>query len=77
VGFTFLIPFLTPPYIAALSWMLVLQTNGYLQQITGINLNDVLFSKTGIVLVMALNIFRWSILRCRAACWRAGSVWRW
>jgi len=53
----FLIPFLTPPYIAALSWMLVLQTNGYLQQITGINLNDVLFSKTGIVLVMALNIF--------------------
>lgn len=53
----FLIPFLTPPYIAALSWMLVLQTNGYLQQITGLNLNTLLFSKTGIVLVMALNIF--------------------
>jgi len=53
----FLIPFLTPPYIAALSWMLVLQTNGYLQQLTGFNLNDVLFSQTGIVLVMALNIF--------------------
>src|SRR5690606_41783168 len=53
----FLIPFLPPPYIAALSWMLVLQTNGYLQQLTGINLNDLLFSKTGIVLVMALNIF--------------------
>ncbi len=53
----FLIPFLTPPYIAALSWMLVLQTNGYLQQLTGFNLNDVLFSQTGIVLLMALNIF--------------------
>jgi len=53
----FLIPFLTPPYIAALSWMLVLQTNGYLQQLTGISLDDLLFSKTGIVLVMALNIF--------------------
>ena len=53
----FLIPFLTPPYIAALSWMLVLQSNGYLQQLTGINLNDLLFSKAGIVLVMALNIF--------------------
>lgn len=53
----FLIPFLTPPYIAALSWMLVLQTNGYLQQLTGISLNDLLFSKIGIVLVMALNIF--------------------
>ncbi|WP_313140711.1 iron ABC transporter permease [Leclercia sp.] len=53
----FLIPFLTPPYIAALSWMLVLQTNGYLQQMTGVNLNDLLFSRSGIVLVMALNIF--------------------
>lgn len=53
----FLIPFLTPPYIAALSWMLVLQTNGYLQQITGVNLNDLLFSRSGVVLVMALNIF--------------------
>ncbi|TCB94986.1 ABC transporter permease [Enterobacter wuhouensis] len=53
----FLVPFLTPPYIAALSCMLVLQTNGYLQQLTGISLNDLLFSKTGIVLVMALNIF--------------------
>lgn len=53
----FLIPFLTPPYIAALSWMLVLQSHGYLDQLTGIDLNDLLFSKTGIVLVMALNIF--------------------
>ncbi len=53
----FLIPFLTPPYIAALSWMLVLQTNGYLDQLSGINLNDLLFSRSGIVLVMTLNIF--------------------
>lgn len=53
----FLIPFLTPPYIAALSWMLVLQTNGYLDQLTGIDLNDLLFSRSGIVLVMTLNIF--------------------
>ena len=53
----FLIPFLTPPYIAALSWMLVLQHNGYLQQLTGWDLNDLLFSRLGIVLVMTLNIF--------------------
>jgi len=53
----FLIPFLTPPYIAALSWMLVLQTNGYLDQLTGIDLNNLLFSRSGIVLVMTLNIF--------------------
>ncbi len=53
----FLIPFLTPPYIAALSWTLVLQTHGYLEQFTGVNLNDVLFSRAGIILVMTLNIF--------------------
>jgi iron(III) transport system permease protein len=57
--------------------MLVLQTNGYLQQITGINLNDVLFSKSGIVLVMTLNIFPVVYFAVSAACWRAGSVWRW
>lgn len=53
----FLIPFLTPPYISALSWMLVLQRNGYLQQLTGWDLNDLLFSRSGIVLVMTFNIF--------------------
>lgn len=53
----FLIPFLTPPYIAALSWMLVLQANGYLAQLLGFDLNTLLFSKSGIVLVMTLNIF--------------------
>lgn len=53
----FLIPFLTPPYIAALSWTLALQRNGYLQQLTGLNLDNTLFSASGIVLVMTLNIF--------------------
>ncbi len=53
----FLIPFLTPPYIAALAWTLLLQSNGYLQQLTGWDLNDLLFSRSGIVLVMTLNIF--------------------
>ena len=52
-----LIPFLTPPYISALSWMLVLQSNGYLQQLTGWDLNDLLFSRSGMVLVMTFNIF--------------------
>ncbi|PMT97554.1 iron ABC transporter permease [Klebsiella sp. Kd70 TUC-EEAOC] len=53
----FLIPFLTPPYIAVLAWTLLLQSNGYLQQLTGWDLNDLLFSRSGIVLVMTLNIF--------------------
>ena len=53
----FLIPFLTPSYISALSWMLALQRQGYLQQLTGWQLNDLLFSRSGIVLVMTFNIF--------------------
>ncbi|CAH0239294.1 Putative 2-aminoethylphosphonate transport system permease protein PhnV [Erwinia aphidicola] len=52
-----LIPFMTPPYIAALSWMLALQHNGYLAQLIGVDLNDLLFSQSGIALVMTLNIF--------------------
>jgi iron(III) transport system permease protein len=67
----FLIPFLTPPYISALSWMLALQSQGYLQQLTGWHLNDLLFSRSGIVLVMTFNIFPWSTLPSPAACWRA------
>lgn len=54
----FLVPFLLPPYIAALSWMLALQTNGYVQQLLPwLHLNDFLFSLPGMVVVMTLNIF--------------------
>ncbi len=52
-----LIPFLTPPYIAGLSWMLTLQQNGYLQQWAGWQLDHLVFSRTGMILVMSLNIF--------------------
>lgn len=54
----FLIPFLIPPYIAALSWILALQTNGYVQQLLPwLHLNDFLFSLPGMVAVMTLNVF--------------------
>lgn len=54
----FLVPFLLPPYIAALSWMLALQTNGYVQQLLPwLHLNDFLFSLPGMIGVMTLNIF--------------------
>jgi len=53
----FLIPFMVPPYIAALSWMLALQTNGYLEQMLAVRLNAFLFSMPGIIAVMTLNIF--------------------
>lgn len=53
----FLIPFLTPPYIVALSWTLALQRNGYIEQLTGLHFDSLLFSSTGMILVMTLNIF--------------------
>ncbi|QLK61075.1 ABC transporter permease subunit [Enterobacteriaceae bacterium Kacie_13] len=54
----FLVPFLLPPYIAALSWMLALQTNGYVQQLLPwLHLNNFLFSLPGMIAVMTLNIF--------------------
>ncbi|TVQ69509.1 MAG: iron ABC transporter permease [Oceanospirillales bacterium] len=53
----FLIPFLIPPYIAALAWMMTLQNRGYLQQLTGVSADSFLFSFWGIVFVMILNVF--------------------
>jgi len=53
----FLIPFMMPPYIGALAWALSLQPGGYLQQLTGVHLSELLFSRAGIVLVMALHLF--------------------
>ncbi|GGA60910.1 ABC transporter permease [Pelagibacterium lentulum] len=53
----FLIPFAIPPYIAALGWIMTLQPRGYLDQMTGINLGQFLFSFWGVVFVMTLNVF--------------------
>lgn len=53
----FLIPFMIPPYIATLGWIMTLQPGGYLQQMAGVNLAPFLFSLPGIVFVMMLNAF--------------------
>ncbi len=53
----FLIPFMIPPYIAVLGWIMTLQPRGYLEQLVGFNLASFLFSVPGIVFVMTLNSF--------------------
>jgi iron(III) transport system permease protein len=53
----FLIPFLLPPYIAALAWTLALQPGGYARQLLGFDLGGLLFSQPGLVSVMSLSIF--------------------
>lgn len=52
-----LIPFMIPPYIATLGWIMSLQPRGYLQQFAGFNLGPFLFSLGGMAFVMALNCF--------------------
>lgn len=53
----FLIPFMIPPYIAVLGWIMTLQPRGYLEQLLGFNLAAFLFSVPGIVFIMTLNAF--------------------
>ncbi|MBS0849261.1 iron ABC transporter permease [Citrobacter sp. JGM124] len=53
----FLIPFLIPPYIAGLSWMLTLQPNGYSWQLLRISPGEAIFSLGGMMCIMALNLF--------------------
>jgi len=55
--FLFLVPFLIPPYIATLGWILSLQRGGYLFQMTGTDAGRFLFSFGGVVFVMAFNVF--------------------
>ncbi|MBN9236159.1 MAG: iron ABC transporter permease [Mesorhizobium sp.] len=52
-----LVPFMIPPYIATLGWIMTLQPRGYLQQLTGFNLAAFLFSVPGMAFVMSLNCF--------------------
>jgi len=53
----FLIPFMIPPYIATLGWIMTLQQRGYLSQLLGFDLAAFLFSVPGIAFVMTLNTF--------------------
>ncbi len=53
----FLIPFLLPPYIAALSWTLAAQPKGYVYRIAGFDFGTILFSFTGMALIMGFSTF--------------------
>lgn len=51
-----LLPFLIPPYIAAMGWIMLLQPGGYTQQTLGVHAGQFLFSFWGVVFVMTLNV---------------------
>lgn len=52
-----LIPFMLPPYIGAMAWTFTLQPSGYSSQLLGFSAEGLLFSFSGIVLVMSLHLF--------------------
>jgi len=55
----FMIPFMTPPYIASMGWILFMQKKGLLQQMFPIfeGFENYFFSLGGLVLVMSLHVF--------------------
>lgn len=69
-----LIPFMTPPYIGSMGWILFMQKGGYLQQwLPGSAvLSDSFFSFGGMVLIMCLHLFPFLYLLLRDAMIRIG-----
>lgn len=55
----FMIPFMTPPYIASMGWILFMQKKGLLQQLipAAAGSENIFFSLGGLVLVMSLHVF--------------------
>lgn len=55
----FMIPFMTPPYIASMGWILFMQKRGLLQQLLPFTegSEDWFFTLGGLVLVMSLHVF--------------------
>ena len=55
----FMIPFMTPPYIASMGWILFMQKRGLLQQLVpaAAGCEKRFFSLAGLVLVMSLHVF--------------------
>ncbi|WP_322903342.1 iron ABC transporter permease [Paenibacillus campi] len=54
-----LIPFMTPPYIGSMGWMLFMQKNGYMEQLLPQSAawTPAFFSLAGMVLIMSLHLF--------------------
>lgn len=50
-------PFVIPPYLSTLGWILFFQPRGWLQRFSGLDLSSFLFSFAGLVFVMTLNLF--------------------
>ncbi|MGW9529157.1 ABC transporter permease [Paenibacillus terrae] len=69
-----LIPFMTPPYIGSMGWILFMQKSGYLEQLfPSLHfLAPFFFSFGGMVMIMSLHLFPFLYLLLRGALVRIG-----
>lgn len=69
IDIALLIPFMTPPYICSMGWIMFLQPNGFLYQLFPVSegLEKMLFSLFGLVMVMGFNIFPFLYLMIKNA----------
>ncbi|CAM2945438.1 iron ABC transporter permease [Paenibacillus taichungensis] len=69
-----IIPFMTPPYIGSMGWILFMQKGGYLQQWvpSAASWSELFFSFWGMVLIMSLHLFPFLYLLLRDAIIRIG-----
>lgn len=69
IDIALLIPFMTPPYIGSMGWITFLQPNGFLYQLFPVSqdLEKILFSLFGLVMVMGFNIFPFLYLMIKNA----------
>lgn len=69
IDIALLIPFMTPPYIGSMGWIMFLQPNGFLYQLLPASqeLEKILFSLFGLVMVMGFNIFPFLYLMIKNA----------
>lgn len=69
-----LIPFMTPPYIGSMGWILFMQKNGYLEQFipSMSRVTPYFFTFGGMILIMSLHLFPFLYLMLRGALERIG-----
>src|SRR5699024_11819115 len=63
----FTIPFMTPPYIGSMGWILFMQHNGYYEQIFQSEAPFTFFSVAGMVFIMSMHLYPFLYLMLKNA----------
>lgn len=63
----FVIPFMTPPYIGSMGWILFMQRNGYYEQLIGSSSSFSFFNVAGMVFVMSMHLYPFLYLMLKNA----------